>query len=163
MESAPGHGTRFTVTVAAAVPAPIVAQAPAMTTTGGALDGHRIYVIDDEVAILNSMSMLLGVWGAQVECAEGSESALLLCERLGVPDLMITDLRLGGDEHGAALATRLRARFGHFPVLIITGETSSDGLRTANEAGFPLLQKPISNERLRQAIGVLIAPPIPSF
>ena len=163
LESAPGHGARFTVTVAAAVPAPIVAQAPAMTTTGGALDGHRIYVIDDEVAILNSMSMLLGVWGAQVECAEGPESALLLCKRLGVPDLMITDLRLGGDEHGAALATRLRAQFGHFPVLIITGETSSDGLRTANEAGFPLLQKPISNDRLRQAIGVLIAPPIPSF
>ena len=36
----------------------------------------------------------------------------------------------------------MRQRVGGFPVLIITGETTSAALREASERGFKLLQKP---------------------
>ena len=57
----------------------------------------------------------------------------------------------GSDEHGAELAERLQNTYGQFPVLIITGETSSSALLRANEKSYPLLQKPIAPEMLREA------------
>ena len=44
------------------------------------------------------------------------------------------------------------SQFGGFPVLIITGETTSAALREATERGFKLLQKPVVAETLREAI-----------
>jgi DNA-binding NtrC family response regulator len=103
----------------------------------------RIFVVDDELDILNSMRILLGVWGIRVQTADSTSSAYRIFERHGPPDLVIIDLRLGD---------RLQQIHGHFPVLIITGETSSDALRQANERSYSLLQKPIAPEVLRQAI-----------
>ena len=56
------------------------------------------------------------------------------------------------------MARRLRAAWGEFPVLITTGETSSEALRETSEAGFPLLHKPITAERLREMISGAVAP-----
>jgi hypothetical protein len=46
---------------------------------------------------------------------------------------------------------------GDFPILIITGETSSDALRLANERSYTLLQKPIAPEVLCRAIMTALA------
>jgi signal transduction histidine kinase len=156
LHSAPGRGTTFTVSIAPTVAEPARVDEARREASSHALAGRRVVVVDDEIAIQDSMATLLGLWGLQVETAAGAEAAQALCERGGPPDLMITDLRLGGDEHGAALAERLQARYGRFPVLVISGETSSEALRTANEAGFALLQKPISSERLRSAVDALL-------
>ncbi len=59
-------------------------------------------------------------------------------------------------EHGAHLADRLQLGHGAFPVLVITGETSSEALRDANRGGYTLLQKPIAPEVLRRAIATAI-------
>jgi DNA-binding NtrC family response regulator len=116
------------------------------------LQGRRVYVIDDEIDILKSMRALLGVWGIRVYTAETADSANQLFAEYGPPDLMIVDLRLGGQEHGAQLAHRLQREFGEFPVVIVTGETASAALRDTNEAGYALLQKPIAPEVLHRAI-----------
>jgi DNA-binding NtrC family response regulator len=111
-----------------------------------------VYVVDDELDIRKSMRSLLGVWGVSVMTAESPSAADLLFEEHGPPDLMIVDLRLGQEEHGARVADRLQQTYGQFPVLIITGETSSEALRQANERSYTLLQKPIASEVLRRAI-----------
>jgi two-component system, sensor histidine kinase len=98
------------------------------------------------------MRALLGVWGVEALTADSPETAGRIFAQRGCPDLMIVDLRLGEGEHGAQLADRLRLQYGPFPVLIITGETTSKALRQANESGYTLLQKPIAPEVLRQAI-----------
>jgi CheY-like chemotaxis protein len=103
-------------------------------------------------AVRKSMRSLLGVWGVSVMTAESPSAADLLFEQHGPPDLMIVDLRLGEEEHGARVADRLQQTYGQFPVLIITGETSSEALRQANERSYTLLQKPIASEVLRRAI-----------
>ena len=46
-------------------------------------------------------------------------------------------------------------------LLVITGETSSEALRQANERSYTLLQKPIAPEVLRRAIvAATIASPV---
>jgi FixJ family two-component response regulator len=71
--------------------------------------------------------------------------------------MLIVDLRLSQGEHGAGLADRLQQLHGAFPVLVITGETSSQALRHANESGYSLLQKPIAPEVLRRTIVAVLS------
>jgi signal transduction histidine kinase len=152
VESTVGEGTSFRVGLPALLGAAAPAEHPSAQPTSAALQGTRIYVVDDEIDILKSMRALLGVWGIQALTADSPEAAGAIFEQYGRPDLMIVDLRLGEHEHGAQLADRLRRQYGSFPVLIITGETASVALRQANESGYTLLQKPIAPEVLRRAI-----------
>jgi len=119
-------------------------------------NGRRIYVVDDEADILKSMRMLLELWGASVRTAATSMAAEELLRDHGKPDLLIIDLRLGRDEHGARLASRQRELHAGLPILIITGETASHALREAKASGFAVLQKPIAPEALRAAIAVAL-------
>jgi signal transduction histidine kinase/ActR/RegA family two-component response regulator len=157
LESKPGSGTRIAITLRAEV----VSDLPesSVRTAGGevSVQGKRVYVVDDERDIRNSMRALCRAWGMQVETAESSDSLERLFAQQGRPDLMIIDLRLGEGEHGAQLAERMQSRHGDFAVLIITGETSSDALREANRSRYTLLQKPIAAEVLRRAIGAAVA------
>jgi DNA-binding NtrC family response regulator len=116
------------------------------------LKGVRVCLVDDEMDILKSMGHLLKAWGMESFTTDSVAGAEKIFRERGKPDLLITDLRLGKGEHGAELATRMRKQFGGFPVLIITGETTSAALREATERGFKLLQKPVVAETLREAI-----------
>ena len=157
LESKPGSGTRMRVVLRAAV-AGDVPEASTLAAVGEiSLHGKSVYVVDDERDIRNSMRALCRAWGMEVETAESSESLERLFAEHGAPDLVIIDLRLGEDEHGAQLAGRMQNRHGDFAVLIITGETSSDALREANRSRYTLLQKPITAEVLRRAIGAAVA------
>jgi CheY-like chemotaxis protein len=122
-----------------------------------ALHGRRIYVVDDEVDILKSMTRLLELWGGQARSANSPEAAVHLFEEHGKPDLLITDLRLGAQENGAQLTLRLRQRFGDFPALVTTGEISPEALGFASDNGLQLLHKPITQEALRRAMSQLLA------
>ncbi|MGE0806730.1 MAG: ATP-binding protein [Burkholderiaceae bacterium] len=163
LDSAPGAGSRFVVCFgeagagladAAAAGADPAAEQTGLPLLDGA--GRRVFVIDDEADILASTSALLRLWGLQAFVAASAEAAQRLFEMHGRPDLVMADLRLSGDEHGTALASRLRRSYGDFPVLIMTGETSSEALRSANQSGYPLLQKPVAPEVLRDAIRRLL-------
>jgi DNA-binding NtrC family response regulator len=123
------------------------------------LHGVRVYLVDDETDILRSMKHLLTAWGMECLPTESAAGAEKLFQDHGKPDLLITDLRLGKGEHGAEFALRMRQRLGRFPVLIITGETSSTALQDAAERGFALLQKPVVPETLREAIVTQLAAP----
>jgi two-component system, sensor histidine kinase len=157
VESAVGQGTCFRVSMPAILSeATAFEQAPS-SVAEASLQGKRVYVLDDELDILKSMSTLLAVWGITVTTAESPGVVDLIFERHGAPDLMIVDLRLGEQEHGAHVAERLQRAYGKFPVLITTGETSSEALRQANERNYTLLQKPIAAEVLRRAIVAAVA------
>ncbi|HEV2443571.1 MAG TPA: hybrid sensor histidine kinase/response regulator [Steroidobacteraceae bacterium] len=166
LESKPGSGTRMRITLRAEA----VSDPPESSVSAAAgevpLQGKRVYVVDDERDIRNSMRALCRAWGMLVETAESSDSLERLFAQQGPPDLMIIDLRLGEGEHGAQLAERMQSRYGDFAVLIITGETSSDALREANRSRYTLLHKPIAAEVLRRAIGAAVArepaPPVPA-
>jgi signal transduction histidine kinase/ActR/RegA family two-component response regulator len=152
VESVVGEGTCFRVSMPAILAEALPFEGPPTSVVEVSLEHKRVYVVDDELDIRKSMRSLLGVWGVSVMTAESPSAADLLFEQHGPPDLMIVDLRLGEEEHGARVADRLQQTYGQFPVLIITGETSSEALRQANEHSYTLLQKPIAPEVLRRAI-----------
>jgi signal transduction histidine kinase/ActR/RegA family two-component response regulator len=156
VESGVGNGTCFSVRMPAILAESAAPEGIPASTADASLQGKRVYVVDDELDILKSMSTLLTVWGIGVNTAESTRAADRIFEQHGPPDLMIVDLRLGEDEHGARLADRLQQKYGNFPVLITTGETSSEALRQANERSYTLLQKPIAPEVLRRAIVVAV-------
>jgi two-component system, sensor histidine kinase len=147
-----GEGTEFRVTLPVAVGVAISRTAEESVTSAVSLEGRRVYVVDDERDIRNSMRALLSIWGVQASTADSIKDAESLFLKSGAPDLLIVDLRLADEEHGSHLAARLQKQFGDFPVLIITGETSSDALREAHASGYALLQKPIAAEVLRREI-----------
>ena len=158
LRSQPGRGSCFTLALPDALPDGGQASLPTSAPLAPIPAGTRIYVVDDEQDILVSTRTLLTLWGARVETANCVPDTMALFERLGPPALLIADLQLGGPEHGTTMARRLRAAWGEFPVLITTGETSSEALRETSEAGYPLLHKPITAERLREMISGAVAP-----
>jgi two-component system, sensor histidine kinase len=158
-----GAGSRFEVRmpgvretpppVAAAVLPPPAAALEA--TTGGR---PTVYLVDDELDIVRGMTTLLQAWKLEVRAALDAAGTAALFDAGGCPDLLIADLRLRGNEHGPALVARLRELHGEFPVVFITGETSSEALREARATRWPLLHKPVDAQTLRATIESLLAP-----
>jgi two-component system, sensor histidine kinase len=158
VESRLGEGTEFRMTLPVAVGAAISRPDEDSATNAVSLEGRRVYVVDDERDIRNSMRALLNIWGVQASTADSVKDAEALFAKAGSPDLLIVDLRLADEEHGSQLAARLQKQYGDFAVLIITGETSSDALREAHASGYGLLQKPIAAEVLRREIVSIVGP-----
>jgi signal transduction histidine kinase/CheY-like chemotaxis protein len=149
-----GRGSRFSIEVPAAQPA---AAAPAAPICLGAPKG-LILVIDDEAMIQEGMRNLLQGWGHSVLCAgSGDDMLALLARNPALPDVIICDYRLRGEETGIAVIDRLRARFrSDIPAMLITGDTAPDRLEEVSRSGFLLLHKPVAHGRLRAAIGNLM-------
>ncbi len=120
-------------------------------------DEALILVIDDEVAIQRAMESLLLSWGYRVVVSgSGEELMSRLTTETGIPDLIICDYRLRGDETGVAVIDALRAHLGRLvPAMLITGDTAPERIAEAQASGFLLLHKPLSNARLRAAVGNL--------
>ena len=158
VSSTPGLGSTFMMSLDAIAAADANPPAVQSTSTPVAMHGKRIYVVDDELDVLRGTRRLLELWGLEVHGAGSAVAAEELCAAAGPPDLMIADLRLGAAEHGAQLATRLQHSYGKFPVLIISGETSSAALKDLDVGSFPLLHKPATPEAFHAAVMLALSP-----
>jgi CheY-like chemotaxis protein len=116
-----------------------------------------ILVVDDEPDVRDSMLALLGKWRCEVITA-GSCAEMLgkLVSIHRMPDLIVADYRLQGDENGIDVVARLREEFNsQVPALLITGDTGMEQLREAEESGLHVLHKPLNPSRLRALIANL--------
>jgi CheY-like chemotaxis protein len=106
----------------------------------------RVLVVDDNVDSAQSMSLLLGLEGYQVECAYDGEQALQRAERF-LPHVVLLDLGLPRFS-GYEVARRLRGEggIGADPSLLlvaVSGYGRERDRQAAREAGFDLhLTKP---------------------
>lgn len=163
LESAPLEGSRFAVQI----PRPDPVSAQANRAAGPALNIDeprrslqcRVHVLDDEPDILRSMSALLQSWGCTVVTSQNVAEAASQFERSERPDLLIADLRLRDSETGLSFAQRMLRTHGEFPILFVTGETSSQVLAEVNAAGWRMLHKPVDVQVLREEIEQLISRP----
>jgi signal transduction histidine kinase len=159
-----GHGSCFAITLPTA-PAvselPNEQNPPLAVSPLQVLTGRHLLVIDDEIAVLESMQGLLSRWGCHVT------TACTLAEMLGKltvhppkPELLIVDYRLADHVSGIDVARALRAYFGEaLAVLIVTGDTGPERLREADASGFPLLHKPVQPAKLRSTLQYLLSKP----
>ncbi|MBL8556606.1 MAG: hybrid sensor histidine kinase/response regulator [Phenylobacterium sp.] len=155
MESRVGEGTTFRV-LAPRAAARAGAPVPRRPAAGDLRTGF-ILAIDDEQAIRAGMTALLESWGHVVIAAPGGDAGVAALKGRGAPDLVICDYRLRDGESGLEAVRKVRASVGvDVPAIIVTGETSPERLRQAQDSGHLLLHKPLSHARLRAAVTNLI-------
>lgn len=158
LRSRPGRGSVFSMVIACVDPdagqgRSLADEAPAD------IGGLRVLVIDDEPAILEGMCMLLNSWQCDIRAVEDCEQALDALSAWGRPDLVMSDLKLGGGRNGLDALREIDAHYGvgmdrprPFARMLITGETKGEQLKEAASSRIPVLYKPVPPERLREAI-----------
>jgi signal transduction histidine kinase/FixJ family two-component response regulator len=124
------------------------------------LEGMMVVVIDDEAPILDAMRELLEMWGCRVVTATSGDEAL---KKLGsstrVPDILVCDYRLRGDEDGIGVVGALRAEFNDdIPAVLITGDTGPERIREIQASGLKVLHKPLQENELRSVLSRLARP-----
>jgi Na+/proline symporter/signal transduction histidine kinase len=151
LQSTPGKGTRFRVTL------PVDADAvrhPARTPDLAALrqvepmNGLCVLCIDNEPLILNGMQSLLESWGCRVATATSADAWLAEPERLA-PDVVIADYHLD-QTTGIDAIRAIRAETGRdLSALLITADRSVDVRAVAERDGVTIQNKPVRPAALR--------------
>jgi len=126
----PGSGTVFRVELPRSTQLH-PRQSPVSETAESAIQcipGQCIVVLEDNEAILNSLTRLLRSWGADVISSTGFTGALI--KRLGHDrrvDLIIADQNLGGPIDGVEAVFRIRELIGvPLPVIMLTAISTLD-------------------------------------
>ncbi len=109
--------------------------------------GGSVLIIDDEVAIRESLETLLEFEGYSVESAETGEDGLArLSERTF--DLVLLDFALP-DRNGLEILGDIRARDSQLAVIMITAYgTLDNAVRAMQQGATNFIQKPWDNEKL---------------
>jgi DNA-binding NtrC family response regulator len=107
----------------------------------------RILVVDDEVAILDTLRILLKREGFAVETAVGGQQGV---DRMAEvrPDVILTDVRMPG-VGGLEVLLAARAADPTVPVILMTAQASlQTAIRAVNEGAYHYIQKPFSNDEM---------------
>lgn len=149
VNSRPGHGTVFSVTLPAGTGE--VEEVVEVRTPGISFDMRRILVVDDEADVRMALALLLVGWGCDVLEAESYEQAVDEMQAgAWRPELAIVDLRLRGEETGIVLLDWLRAHVNNDLLgIIITGDIAAERLSDVKSSGYTLLHKPVAPAKLR--------------
>jgi two-component system, NtrC family, response regulator GlrR len=115
------------------------------------MNNATILLVDDETDLLSLWTFRLEGAGYQVITAQSGEEAIAAFSAC-VPNLVITDLRMGGMD-GMALYDGVRKLNQSIPVIIITAHGSIPEAVEATKRGvFSFLTKPIDGRELLQEI-----------
>src|SRR5229473_2733806 len=107
----------------------------------------RILVIDDEVAIRDSLRMTLEYEGYDFIGAATGQEGLVLAER-EAPDLVLLDVKMPGMD-GLEVLERLRAMNDSLPVVVVSGHgTISTAVEATKKGAFDFIEKPFASDRV---------------
>ena len=115
--------------------------------------------MDDDALVREAMQSLLAQWGCTVAIAAcGEEAVALLKDGDRLPDALLCDYRLPGNETGIEVIARLRALAGApIPAAVVSADTAPESLRKIKASGYPVLVKPVAPAKLRALIAHLVA------
>ncbi|MBC7700825.1 hybrid sensor histidine kinase/response regulator [Aquabacterium sp.] len=155
LRSRVGHGTVFTLMLPIGrAPRMQRSSIPSKPALGVTLDRRHIVVVEDELAVLEGLQVLLKGWGATVSAFDtvaAVEAWALATE--AKPDLLIVDYRLPEQLTGIEAIKAMRARFGpELPAIMVTGSTMTGHEADAAQYNFHLLVKPVVPTKLRAMI-----------
>jgi len=123
---------------------------------------RRALIVDDDPNLLRLLSLRLQKEGFEVREAKSAEQALALLGA-GVPDIVITDLRMSGMD-GMALFDEIHREHPTLPVILLTAHGSiSDAVKATRRGMFGYLTKPFEAKDLmhevERALALAGAPP----
>jgi CheY-like chemotaxis protein len=121
--------------------------------------GGRVLIIEDNSIVLQSLETALAQWAYDTVAAATGEEALRVAEderwRFGA---ILTDEHLGAGLNGVDTAREIARRSCRFlPALILTGDTSREGISEIAASGFQIMHKPIAPEALRRNLARLLS------
>ena len=115
----------------------------------------QIHIVDDDAAVRESLSFLLGAAGHAVKTFDSAAAFLEALADMSVA-CVVTDIRMPGVD-GLELMRRLTAQGHHAPVIMITGHGDVPLAVEAMKLGaFDFLEKPFDDEILIAAIGAAL-------
>ncbi len=122
-----------------------------------------ILIIEDDPALREMVQLLFEIEGYRTAVAVDGKSALDMVARGTVrPNMVVADYNLPNGPTGLDVIGRLRETFDRtLPVIIMTGDISTDTLRAISGAGCVQLNKPIKAEDLTRLVRSQLAIPRP--
>ncbi len=158
LHSSLGAGTRVILTVPLTRARPDLPDRSSAQPAGtGELKNRHVMVIEDDVMGRDALAGLLESWGYSVVAADGARTAVEMLQKDQPPDLIISDLRLGGGLDGIAAVRMLRELAGrHIAACVISGDTDAQARQQVEDAGLVLLSKPVRPAKLRSVLRHLI-------
>ncbi|MDU8911786.1 response regulator transcription factor [Aestuariicoccus sp. MJ-SS9] len=110
-----------------------------------------VYLVDDDAAVRDALSLLLSTVGIDVRAFPGPEDFLSALPKL-VPGCLILDIRMPAIS-GLKLQERLTARGVRWPTVVISGHGDIEACRKAFRNGaIDFLSKPVDEQDLIDAI-----------
>ena len=115
------------------------------------MNGGRVFLIDDDAAVLTALSRLLREAGFDVEAYQ-SPSEFLLHDDVATPGCAVLDVALG-DWNGLDVQTALAGKGDSRPIIFITGQGDIATSVQAMKAGaVDFLTKPVRDDELIAAV-----------
>ncbi len=116
---------------------------------------RKVYVIDDDAAMRDSLNFLLGAAGFDVTTFDTATKFLNVLPRLDF-GCVVSDVRMPGID-GIELLKRMKALTSRFPIVIITGHGDVPLAVEAMKLGaVDFLEKPFEDDRLIAMIDTAI-------
>ncbi|MDE2406443.1 MAG: PAS-domain containing protein [Xanthomonadaceae bacterium] len=150
LRSTPGLGSCFSIAV------PHTQAAQMRRPEPRAITGRRVLVVDNEPLARDAVAAVLREWGCHVETAQDSDGARHALLQASF-DLWVFDFHLDDGDDGVALHARLGAQFEAAPCLILSADQTGVVRAAAQEAGLPLLMKPLRPLALKSVMDRLLA------
>jgi FixJ family two-component response regulator len=114
------------------------------------------YIVDDDLAIRDSLSLWLGMRGIRCHAYESAER-FLEAVRPDWRGCVLIDLQMAGID-GLQLQAALIERQITMPVIFVTGHGDVATARDALKAGaLDFIEKPVDNDRLVELVGAALA------
>ncbi|MFM5875266.1 NahK/ErcS family hybrid sensor histidine kinase/response regulator [Aeromonas veronii] len=157
LQSWPGKGSVFAVTLNLATRPVTAHQLAAPVVRDSQLEGVAVLCIDNERDILTAMSTLLGRWGCEVRCAVDLAEAEALVADGFVPRLVLSDYHLDDGKTGLeALAALQRVCGDELGGIIISADRKSELQVQIRERGYGYISKPVKPLKLRALMNSLL-------
>lgn len=129
-------------------------QSDETTQSTSAITEKLILVVDDELLVCEAVETILMHSGYRTLTANSPEQALEKLMALSlIPDAILVDFRLSEDITGLdAIRIIINSLGVSIPALIVTGDTTDDGLKEITGAGYQHLHKPVDVDELLKIV-----------
>ncbi|WP_136681046.1 NahK/ErcS family hybrid sensor histidine kinase/response regulator [Neptunomonas sp. XY-337] len=148
-----GLGSVFAVKVPKVKAQAPVLSGPIMPLVTERLSGARIWLIDNDEAICQGMSMLLEGWGCEVTTALSFAHLAAQVQFNETADILIADYHLDNGCNGVDAARDVLTRAAEaIPVLMITANYSKELNQEVRGLGYHLIHKPVKPLKLKTTL-----------
>ncbi|MEM1231137.1 MAG: ATP-binding protein [Pseudomonadota bacterium] len=155
LEASAAGGTRAVIALPRAQADAVLVAVPERPLLAPLTGSARVLLVEDQHALRATLCRMLENLGLEVIEQENADQAAGWVARLGLPDLLLSDIVMPGQRNGIELADELRALDAKLPVLLMSGYTE------LLDISYPLLRKPFAfgelERRVREVLGARVS------